>query len=317
MNNIQPTFVGIDLSKEQLDIFVRPQGSFWVEPYNSAGVEALVERLVELQPQLVLVEATGGYETRMVAALAHARLPVVLVNPRRVRDFAKATAKLAKTDRIDAEVLAHFAEVIHPEPRPLADQDQQELSALMSRHRQLTEMITMERNRLHTTTETVSRYIQSNLDWLHNQLKLVDQDLDHFIGNIPTFQRKIEIVTSAPGVGPVLSKALISQLPELGTISNKSIAALVGVAPFNRDSGRYRGRRMIWGGRSYVRSMLYMGALVASRHNPVICVFYQRLLQAGKTHKVALTACMRKLITILNTMVRNDTLWCGNSPQRS
>jgi transposase len=308
----QPTFIGIDISKEQLDVFTRPQGTFVSVPYTNTEVSVLVEHLVNLKPQLVLLEATGGYETQILAALVHARLPVVLVNPRQVRDFAKATGRLAKTDRIDAQVLAHFAEVIRPEPRLLPDDDQQELNALMSRHRQLTEMITMERNRIRTTTETVRRYIQSNLDWLHNQLKMVDKDLENFIQKIPVFRRKVEIVTSAPGVGPVLSMALISCLPELGVISNKRISALVGVAPFNCDSGKHRGKRMIWGGRHYIRSVLYMGALVATRHNPVIRAFYQRLLQAGKSKKLALTACMRKLITILNTMVRNDTLWCDN-----
>jgi len=308
----QSLFVGIDISKDQLDVSIRPEGSCLSHPYTEEGIRLLVDHIARLQPELILLEATGGYETRIVAALAHARLPVVVINPRQVRDFAKATGKLAKTDRIDAQVLAHFAEAIRPEPRLLADEDQKELNALMTRHQQLVEMITMEKNRLRTTTKLVQRQIQDHLQWLVSQLKKVDKDLDKFIGNNPALQRKVEITKSVPGVGPVLSRALISYLPELGTVSNKQISALVGVAPFNCDSGQYRGKRIIWGGRAHIRSILYMGALVATQCNPVIRSFYERLLQAGKSKKLALTACMRKLLTILNAMVKNDTLWGEN-----
>jgi transposase len=308
----QPAFVGIDISKDRLDAFIRPQGISFSQPYTDHGISLLIERLVKLHPEVVLLEATGGYETQLVAALAHVRLPVVLINPRQVRDFAKATGTLAKTDRIDAQVLAHFAEAIHPEPRLLADQDQKELGALMSRHCQLIEMIVMEKNRTHRTTKIVKGRIEAHLSWLHTELESVDRELDDFIGKNPSLQRKVEIVTSVPGVGPALSKALISYLPELGAISRKEIAALVGVAPFNSDSGKHIGKRIVWGGRKRIRSILYMGALVASRFNPAIHIFYQRLLAAGKEKKVALTACMRKLLTILNAMVRSDTLWCEN-----
>jgi len=305
-------FVGIDISKDRLDAFIRPQGTSFSEPNTDQGISMMVQRLFELQPEVILLEATGGYEAQIVAALAYARLPVIRINPRQVRDFAKATGRLAKTDRIDARVLAHFAEAIHPEPRLLPDQDQKELSALMSRHCQLIEMSVMEKNRMHTTTQIVRSQIEAHIDWLRTQLEDVDKQLDVFIKKSSALQRKVEIVTSIPGVGPVLSKALISYLPELGTISGKEIAALVGVAPFSSDSGQYKGKRIIWGGREQIRSILYMGALVGTRYNPVIRAFYQRLVAAGKLKKVALTACMRKLLTILNAMVKSDTLWGEN-----
>jgi transposase len=308
----QPVFAGIDISKDRLDAFVRPEGASFSQAYTDKGIALLVERLHEVHPEVVLVEATGGYETRIVAALAHARLPVVLINPRQVRDFAKATGRLAKTDRIDAQVLAHFAEAVHPEVRLLGDRDQRELAALMSRHGQLVEMIVAEKNRTHTTTEIVRGRIEAHLGWLRTELESVDRELDDFIRQSPALQRKVEIVTSVPGVGPVLSKALISYLPELGAINRKEIAALVGVAPFNSDSGPHIGKRVVWGGRKQIRSILYMGALVGTRHNSAIRAFYQRLLAAGKEQKVALTACMRKLLTILNAMVRSDAVWCEN-----
>lgn len=307
-----PVFVGIDISKDRLDVFIRPQETSFSEAYTDKGVALLVERIVKVHPEMVLLEATGGYENQIVAALAHARLPVVLINPRQVRDFAKATGRLAKTDRIDAQVLAHFAEAVRPQVRLLGDQDQRQLAALMSRHSQLIEMIVMEKNRLHTTTRMVKGRIEAHLSWLRTELENVDRELDDFIRQNPTLQRKVEIVTSVPGVGPVLSKALIAHLPELGVINRKEIAALVGVAPFNSDSGTYKGKRIVWGGRKQIRSILYMGALVGTRHNPTIRSFYQRLLAAGKEQKVALTACMRKLLTILNAMVRSDALWCEN-----
>jgi len=308
----QPVFVGIDVSKDNLDAFIRPEGSYVNQPYTSEGIRSLVEYLGKFQPQLILLEATGGYETKIVAGLAHARLPVVVINPRQVRDFAKATGKLAKTDRIDAQVLAHFAEAIRPEPHLLADEDQRELSAQMTRHQQLVEMITMEKNRMVTTSKTVQDQIHKHLEWLDGQLEAVDRNLDEFIAKNAALQRKIEIVKSALGVGPVFSRALISYLPELGTVNNKQISALVGVAPFNCDSGKLKGKRIIWGGRAHIRSILYMSTLTATRFNPVIRSFYQHLLQAGKCKKVALIACMRKLLTILNTMVKNNTLWGEN-----
>lgn len=308
----QPTFVGIDISKDRLDAFVRPQGTSLSVPYTDQGIGPLVQDLSSLEPEMVLVEATGGYEARIVAALARAGLPVVMINPRQVRDFAKATGRLAKTDRIDAQVMAHFAEAIHPEVRLPAGEEQRELAALMSRHCQLTEMITMEKNRTHTTTRIVRNHIATHIDWLEAELKRIDKQLDDFIVKDPALRRKAEIVRSVPGVGPVLARGLISYLPELGAVNRGRIAALVGVAPLNDDSGKHKGKRIIWGGRRNIRDILYMGALVASRFNPVIGPFYQRLLKAGKHKKVALAACMRKMLTILNAMVKSDTLWCEN-----
>jgi transposase len=310
--NTQPAFVGIDISKDRLDVYIRPQGESFSEPYTDHGIGSLVKHVVKVNPEVVLLEATGGYETQIVAALAQAKIPVVVINPRQVRDFAKATGRLAKTDQIDAQVLARFAEAIRPEPRLLADEDQRELAALMSRHCQLVEMIAMEKNRTHTTTAIVRGHIEAHISWLRTQLKDVDRQLDDFIGKNPAFQRKVELVKSVPGVGPALSKALVSYLPELGVITRKEIAALVGVAPFNSDSGKHKGKRIIWGGRKHIRSILYMGALVATRYNRVIRTFYQRLLAAGKLKKVALTACMRKMLTILNAMVKTGTPWKEN-----
>lgn len=310
--NPQPVFAGIDISKDRLDAFIRPQGESFSQPYTEQGVRLLIEWLVTFHLEVVLLEATGGYETQIAAALAHARLPVVVINPRQVRDFAKATGRLAKTDRIDAQVLAHFAEAIHPKPRLLADEEQRELGALMSRHCQLVEMSTMEKNRMHTTTRNVREQIQAHIEWLRGEIEKVDSQLDDFISQSPVFQRKVEIVKSVPGVGPTLSKALVSYLPELGVITRKEIAALAGVAPFSSDSGKHKGKRVIWGGRKHIRSLLYMGALVATRFNQTIRDFYQRLLAVGKCKKIALTACMRKLLTILNAMIRNDSLWSKN-----
>jgi transposase len=306
----QLTFVGIDISKDRLDAFARPQGTSFSVPYTDQGIGSLISDLLSLEPERILVEATGGYEVRIVAALAHAGLPVVMINPRQVRDFARATGRLAKTDRIDAQVMAHFAEAIHPEVHLLGGEEQRELAALMSRHCQLTEMITMEKNRTHTTTQTVRNNIASHIDWLEAQIKEIDKCLDDFIAKDPELRRKAEIVRSVPGIGPVLARALISYLPELGVVNRGKIAALVGVAPFNADSGEHKGKRIIWGGRKHIRDILYMGALVASRFNPKIALFYQRLLKAGKEKKVALAACMRKLLTILNAMVKSKTFWC-------
>jgi len=308
----QPTFVGIDISKDRLDVFTRPQETFFSVPYTDQGIGTLISNLLSLEPEIVLVEATGGYEARIVAALAHASLPVVMINPRQIRDFARATGRLAKTDRIDARVMARFAEVIHPEVHLLGGEEQRELAALMSRHCQLTEMITMEKNRTHATTQTVRENIAAHIKWLEAQIKEIDRRLDDFIVKDPKLRRRAEIVGSVPGVGPVLTRGLISYLPELGAVNRGKIAALVGVAPFNSDSGVHRGRRIIWGGRKNIRDILYMGALASTRFNPVIGPFYHRLVKSGKHKKVALAACMRKLLTILNAMVRANSLWCEN-----
>ena len=304
-----PLFVGVDVAKATLDIALRPRAQTWQVIYDDTHVEAFVTQLNELSPTLIVVEATGGLERSLVAALVAARLPVVVINPRQARDFAKATGRLAKTDRIDAQVLAHYGEAIRPSFRPLPDADTQQLRALVDRRRQLVDMMTAEQSRLNTSPSRVRDSIEAHLAWLQQQLASLDDDLDDMLQSSPIWRERDDILQSTPGVGPVLSRTLMSQLPELGDLNRKEIAALVGVAPFNRDSGTWRGRRTIWGGRAAVRSVLYMSTLVATRHNPVIREFYERLLAAGKAKKVALTACMRKLLTILNAMVKNQQRW--------
>jgi transposase len=304
-------FVGIDVSKAVLDIAVSPTAEAWTVSNSEAGTRDLVERLRLLAPTLIVLEATGGLERRAVAALAGAGLPVVAVNPRQVRDFARATGRLAKTDAIDAAVLAHFGDRIRPEVRPHRDADTQELEALVVRRRQVVDMITAEKNRLgaEPPSKRVKTAIGKTIKWLEKQLEEIDSDLDQAVRNSPAWREKDELFRSVPGVGKVLSRTLLSLLPELGQVSNKQIVALVGLAPFNRDSGTQRGRRCIWGGRAHVRAVLYMCALTASRFNPVIRAFHARLIAAGKLPKVAFVACMRKLLTILNAMARSKSPW--------
>ncbi len=302
-------YVGVDVSKVQLDIAVRPSAEGWSIPHDLGGIATLVGRLKALEPALIVLEATGGLEVPLAGALAEAALPVVVVNPRQVRDFAKATGRLAKTDVLDARILAHFAEVVRPTPRPLPDPTSQELAALLARRRQLVEMLTAESNRLPGAARPVRRGIRSHIQWLERQIRETDGHLARRIRESPLWREKEDLLKSVPGVGPVLSTTLLANLPELGTLDRKQIAALVGVAPLNRDSGTLRGKRTIWGGRAPVRAALYMAALVATRRNAVIRSFYQRLLAAGKAKKVALTACMRKLLTILNAMLKQRTPW--------
>jgi len=303
-------FVGIDVAKATLDIAVRPGGEHWSAPNDEAGIGALVARLQPLAPALIVLEATGGFETATVAAVAAAGLAVVVTNPRQVRDFARATGQLAKTDVLDAQILALFAERVRPEPRPLPDAAVQALDALLTRRRQLLEMLTAEKNRLgFATAPSVRRGITQHIRWLQRQLVDVDGDLDQALRGSPLWRAKEDLLRTVPGVGPGVSRTLLGELPELGTLTHKQIAALVGVAPRAGDSGTRRGKRMVWGGRAPVRAALYMGALVATRHNPVIRVFYARLRTAGKPAKVALVACMRKLLTILNAMLRSGTPW--------
>ena len=302
-------FVGIDVSKDRLDVADRPAGEVWQVSYDSRGISDLVERLGEHSPYLVVLEATGGLELTLTGELAAVGLPVAVVNPRHVRDFARAAGKLAKTDALDAQVLAHFAEAIQPEPRPLPDASAQEFRAMVTRRRQLVEMITAEKNRFRTATHRVRLQVQGHIRWLEESLEGLDKDLGDLIRSSPLWRAKEKVLRSTPGVGPVLSMTLLSDLPELGVLNRGEIAALVGVAPFNRDSGTLRGKRKVWGGRGQVRAALYTAALVATRYNPVLREFYQRLCAAGKPKKVALTACMRKLLTILNTMVRDHRHW--------
>ena len=304
-----PIFVGIDVSKAGLDVAVRPMGSREFVANDAAGIEILVERLRELQPALIVLEATGGVERAVTRALASAEFPVVVINPRQVRDFAKATGQLAKTDTIDAAVLARFGEAVRPALRPLPDEVTWELRAVVTRRRQLTEMIVAETNRLSGASKAVRKRINAHLRWLETELKRADKDLDQSIRQSPIWRENEDLLRSVPGMGPVISRTLLAELPELGRLNRKQIAALVGVAPLNRDSGTLRGRRSIWGGRATVRAALYMGALVASRRNAVIQRFYRRLRNAGKAPKIALVACMRKLLTILNAMIKHKTHW--------
>jgi transposase len=303
-------FIGLDVSKQKLDVAVRPQGRHFVTSNDDRGIKLLVKRLVALKPQLIVLEASGGYEFLVTAALAEAQLPVALINPLAVRKFAGATGKLAKTDKIDAQVLAHFAEAVKPEPRPLPDQEHQVLKAALQRRLQVVKMIGQEENRLEKTyIPAVRRDIQEHLTWLRRRLEQLDRELNDQIRQSPLWRDRDRLLQSCIGIGPVVSLAIIAQMPELGRLSGKQASALAGVAPYNRDSGRFRGKRMIRGGRSYLRRMLYMAAVVAARFNPVIRAFYQRLLAAGKPKKLALTACMRKLLLILNAMAKNNQPW--------
>ena len=315
----ETTYVGIDVAKDRVDIAVRPTGEYWDVTYDEAKVAALVAQLQTLQPAAVILESTGGLELPLVAALAAAALPVAVVNPRQVRDFAKSTGRLAETDRLDAQVLAHFAEAVGPPLRPLRDAETQALSAvlgrrrqvmaMLGRRRQVMAMLVAEKNRLSRAALEVRPRIQSHITWLEQELNDVDAELRQMIRRSPVWREQDDLLRSVPGVGEQISLTLLADLPELGKLDRKQIAALVRVAPYNRDSGPHRGKRIVWGGRSRVRAALYMGALVASRWNPVIRDFYQRLLATGKPKKLALTACMRKLLTILNSMMRTGERW--------
>ena len=306
-----PWFVGIDVSKAQLDIALRPEGRF-VVPNDETGHTHVVDRLRALPVALIVLEATGGLELPLIGALVAAGLPVVVANPRQVRDFAKATGRLAKTDPLDAQILAHFADVIRPVPRTLPDEQMHALAALLARRRQLIEMLTAEKNRLGSAPHLVHKRLHAHITWLEREVTQAERVLAHAIGERPIWREKDDLLRTVPGVGPGLARTLIVDLPELGALSRKQIAALVGVAPLNRDSGTLRGKRIVWGGRAHVRAALYMAALVGSRCNPVIRSFYQRLCDAGKAKKVALTACMRKLLTILNAMMKHRTRWSTN-----
>jgi transposase len=301
--------VGIDIAKADFVVALRPTGEAWTAPNDDAGIHTTVARLTPLGPALIVVEATGGYETAPVAALAHAGLPVIVANPRQVRDFAKATGQLAKTDRLDAHLLALFADRVRPEPRPLPDAARQPLDALVTRRRQLLERLTAEKNRLAHAQPPVRHDLTRHIHWLERRVADINRDLDRTIQASPVWRAKETLYRTTPGVGPVLSRTVLADLHELGMLIRTQIAALVGVAPLARDSGTLRGRRLVWGGRAPVRAALYMATLVATRHNPVIRAFSQRLIAAGKPKKVALVACMRKRLTILNAMARDNTPW--------
>jgi len=304
-----PVFVGVDVAKTELVTGLRPTGEVWTVSNDETGIQELLQRLRPHGPVLVVIEATGGYERGVVAALAAAGIPLVVANPRQVRDFARSTGQLAKTDRIDVQILALFAERVRPEPRPLPDEATRTLSALLARRRQILEMLTAERNRLEHTVPAVRRDLVQHIRWLERRLRDVDHDLDRTVQSSPVWRAKENLLRSLPGVGPVTSRTLIGSLPELGSLNRKQIAALVGVAPLARDSGTLKGKRLVWGGRAPVRAALYMAALVASRRNLALRAFDARLVAAGKPKKLALTACMRKLLTILNAMVKTNSVW--------
>ena len=305
-----PVYVGIDIAKASLEVAVRPSGETWSATMDEPALTALVARLQALAPTLIVLEATGGYEIPVVSALAAVGLPVVVVNPRQVRAFAKALGLLAKTDRLDAGVLALFAERVEPPVRPLPDPALEGLAALVARRRQLLEMLVAERHRRSQMRDSTVRHdITQHVRWLERRLAQTTRDIGRLLETTPAWRVEEDLLQSVPGIGPNTAAVLIADLPELGRLSRREIAALVGVAPFNRDSGTLSGSRHIWGGRVTVRGALYMAALVATRYNPVIRVFYQRLVAAGKKPKVALTAAMRKLLTILNAMVKHQQSW--------
>jgi transposase len=307
-------FVGIDVSKAHLDLAVSKDAEVVRTGNDEKGIAMITSLLQEAQPDLIVVESTGGLERALIKELYLVGLPVALVNPGRVRDFARSIGQLAKTDKIDARLLAHFAEAIKPPKVILPSEQEQYLSALVTRRRQVVDMLTAEKNHLLSTPTRLRPLVERNMDWLEQQKKEVEEQLDDFIEHDPHFHSKSDLLRSAPGVGPVLSKTLISDLPELGHLDRKKIASLVGVAPFNKDSGHFRGKRRIKGGRANIRSVLYMATVSAIRYNPVLNVFYHRLLSYGKEKKVAIVACMRKFLVILNAMVRDMQPFRATSP---
>jgi transposase len=302
-------FVGIDVAKAHLDVAVRPTGAAWRAANDPSGIAELVARLQAQRPTLVVVEATGGLEVPLVAAVAAAGLAIAVVNPRQVRDFAKAVGQLAKTDALDAQVLARFAEVVRPTPRPLPAAEAQALAALVARRAQIVGMLVAEQQRRGSTLPALRPRVDAHIRWLQAERDALDRELEQTLRRSPLWREREDLLRSVPGIGPVVAATLLADLPELGRLDRKQIAALVGVAPLNCDSGRWRGRRHIWGGRARVRAALYMGTLVAVQHNPVLRAFYERLLAAGKPKKVALTACMHKLVVILNALLRQGVPW--------
>jgi transposase len=303
-------YVGIDVAKAMLDVAIGSDGEVVQAENNERGIARLLERLREMGPTLVVLEATGGYEGLVAGALAGNGLAVAVVNPRQVRDFAKATGVLAKTDRIDARVLARFAEVVRPEPRPLPTAEAKELEEFLSRRRQIVDMLTMEKNRLSiAATERMKKSLKKHIGWLEEALRRANDDIDTAVRNSPAWREQEDLLRSVPGIGPVSARTMLAELPELGTLDRKEIACLVGVAPLNRDSGTMKGTRTCWGGRASVRQVLYMAAISAVRCNPVIRRAYLALRARGKKHKVALVACMRKLLTILTAMARDKRRW--------
>jgi transposase len=308
---MEPVTIGIDVSKATLQIAVRPSGETWTSETTPIAVDALVTRLLAHRPTVIVVEATGGYEAALVAQCAAVGLPIAVVNPRQVRAFAQALGRTAKTDAIDALLLALFGARVQPPLRPIADADTQALGALVARRRQLLEMLGAEGQRLAQAPATgpIARDLRQHIRWLERRVRDVDDEIGTAIQQSPVWRVQEDLLRSVPGIGPTTARTLLAELPELGHLDRRAIAALVGVAPFNCDSGQHRGHRHIWGGRASVRTSLYMAALVATRHNPVLAAFYRRLRAVGKPAKVALVATMRKLLTILNTMMKQQTRW--------
>lgn len=303
-------FVGIDVSKDRLDVHLRPSGEAFAVPRDSEGVEALIVRLQDLEPELVVLEATGGFETVVAAGLAAAGLPLAVVNPRQIRDFARAVGRLAKTDPLDAAVIAHFAEAVRPEPRPLPNEAARALGELVARRRQIVEMMVAERNRRRQMTQRKAiRSIERVLATLQAQLSDIESEIDGAIRGTPVWRAKEDLLISVPGIGPKIARTLIAELPELGHLDRRKLAALAGLAPFNRDSGKLRGRRAIAGGRGPVRSALFMAVLVSIRRKLPLADTYHRLVANGKPPKVAIVACMRKLLGILNAILRDQNPW--------
>jgi len=305
-----PTFVGIDVAKDRLDVHLRPSGEALAVGRDAAGLALLVDRLAASAPQLVVLEATGGFEVAVAAALVAARLPLAVVNPRQIRDFARATGRLAKTDRLDAAAIARFAEAIRPAPRPIPDAAARALGKLVARRRQVVEMSGSERQRRRQLQEPrLVRRVEAHLAWLQKELSEIETDLDDAVRASPAWRATEDLLASVPGIGKTSARTLIAELPELGSLDRRKIASLVGVAPVNRDSGTLRGRRMILGGRASVRKALYMPTLTAIRRNPAIRALYARLIARGKPAKVAITAAMRKLLTILNAILKSQSPW--------
>lgn len=305
-------YVGVDVSKSSLDLKVLPGGQTQKFSNDDKGVTQLVKFLRNIDPTLIVFESTGGLEMLAVSSLVERQLPVVIINPRQVRDFAKATGKLAKTDAIDAATIARFAQDIRPQIRPFKDEQTQALTALNTRRRQIVDMLVAEKNRLHTALKPNRKSIEQHIRWLENALSDINSDIDQMIKQSPTWRKNDKILQSFKGVGPVTSATMLCALPELGSLNRKKIAALVGVAPLNCDSGKYRGPRRIMGGRAEVRRSLYMAAVAALRYNPTIKSFYDRLIDAGKPPKLALTACMRKILVTLNAMMKNRSYWIAS-----
>jgi len=302
-------FVGMDVSKVWLEIAIHEQGEVFRVRNDEAGIAGLVKRLKKLKPTLIVVEPTGGFEMLVVAELSQVGLPVVVINAKRVRDFARASGRFAKTDKLDAKVLAHFAAAVRPPVRVLQTEEEEQLTALLTRRRQVVDMLTVEKNRLVTVRAQRRAELEAHIQWLSKNLKALNKELEEFVKASAVWKAKDALLQSVPGVGPVTSATMLGMLPELGKLTRQAIAALVGVAPLNKDSGKKQGKRKVYGGRADVRSILYMAALAAKKFNPIIRKFYERLIQHGKEKKVALTACMRKLLVILNAMLHTNQPW--------